>query len=256
MDCEQVKIDLAAEMLTGRAEPEKAARTAHLDRCPPCGRERQELRGLRDLLATASPQEPYSGPLRPDPERAVRAVRRHAARTVDTPEGGPLPAGQPVRRASVRLPALALAAAFAAGVLSAGSLRAGPGGRRGRPAAPGSPDGGHHPDGHVDADGRVTDPSAPVGVLARPWGSEISLSPFSLGHSLARAARRPVRCRLVAVAVSGASETVAHWSVPDSPPVGADGAVRGSSSLAPQDIARLTVESQDGTELLAFDLGR
>ncbi|MCL7430313.1 hypothetical protein [Streptomyces sp. YS415] len=250
MNCEQVKIDLAAEMLTGRAEPEKAARTAHLDGCPPCGREREELRGLRDLLATTVPLEPDGGPPRPDPERALRAVRRHAAHPLATPEDGPAPAGKPVRRAPVPLPSLAMAVAFAAGALSAGGLRAGPGGRRDRHAAPVYADGGHCADGHVK------DPSAPVGVRAVPWGSEISLSPFSLGPSLLGASRRPLRCRLVAVAVSGASETVAHWSVPDGVPGAADGAVRGSSSLAPQDIARLMVESQDGTQLLAFDLGR
>ncbi|GGZ03639.1 hypothetical protein [Streptomyces poonensis] len=67
MECEQVKVDLAAEALTGEAEPEGEARLAHLDGCGRCRREHEEMRGLARLLAaTTTPYEP-DVPAAPDP---------------------------------------------------------------------------------------------------------------------------------------------------------------------------------------------
>ncbi|CAM5567379.1 hypothetical protein [Streptomyces fumanus] len=57
MNCEQVRIDVATEAVTGEAQPDKDLRDAHLLRCLPCWLERAELRGVVAVLSVMVPDQ-------------------------------------------------------------------------------------------------------------------------------------------------------------------------------------------------------
>jgi|Tabmets5t2r1_1033131.scaffolds.fasta_scaffold05370_3 anti-sigma-K factor RskA len=75
-------VEVAAYLLGKLEADEAAAFEAHLASCADCRRQLEELRGLPELLATATPAIPLPDPLR---DRTLAAVRQAAARAEPTP---------------------------------------------------------------------------------------------------------------------------------------------------------------------------
>ncbi|MFD8881194.1 zf-HC2 domain-containing protein [Streptomyces erythrochromogenes] len=74
MECEHARTAFATQMLGGLDGPQRECVAEHLDRCPSCRAERDELLALLPLLDAVRPYE-LEGVPAPDPERAVRAAR-------------------------------------------------------------------------------------------------------------------------------------------------------------------------------------
>lgn len=74
MECEHARTALAAQVLGILEGPEHDSLGMHLDQCPPCRSEREELRGLLPLLDTVMPYE-LNGVPTPDPARAIELAR-------------------------------------------------------------------------------------------------------------------------------------------------------------------------------------
>jgi anti-sigma-K factor RskA len=85
-------VEVAAYLL-GKLEADEAeAFQGHLAGCPDCRRQVEELGGLPELLATATPAIPLPDPLR---DRTLAAVRRAAARAEPAPAAtAPAPAAE------------------------------------------------------------------------------------------------------------------------------------------------------------------
>ncbi|MFJ7590930.1 zf-HC2 domain-containing protein [Streptomyces sp. NPDC097617] len=77
MECERARTAFAAQMLGGLDRPQHESVAEHLDRCPSCRAERDELLVLLPLLDGVRLYE-LDGVPDPDPERAVRAAREMA----------------------------------------------------------------------------------------------------------------------------------------------------------------------------------
>jgi predicted anti-sigma-YlaC factor YlaD len=78
VDCEHARIALTAQVLGILEGAERDSLRAHLDQCPSCRSEREELLGVLPLLDTVMPYE-LDGVPTPDPARAIEAARRAAA---------------------------------------------------------------------------------------------------------------------------------------------------------------------------------
>jgi anti-sigma-K factor RskA len=84
-------VEVAAYLL-GKLEADEAeAFEAHLAGCADCQRQLEELRGLPELLAAATPAIPLPGLLR---DRALAAVRQAASRAESAPAAQPAPAAE------------------------------------------------------------------------------------------------------------------------------------------------------------------
>jgi anti-sigma-K factor RskA len=86
-------VEVAAYLLGKLEADEAVAFEAHLAGCADCRRQLEELRGLPELLAAATPPVPLPGPLR---DRTLAAVRQAAARAATAPAEAPAPAEEPV----------------------------------------------------------------------------------------------------------------------------------------------------------------
>ncbi|MEV6179420.1 hypothetical protein [Streptomyces sp. NPDC052015] len=242
MDCEQLKFDLAADALAGRDEPGSPALASHLETCPPCRGEQEELREVVRLLSGMAPHE-WDGVPAPDPERAIARLR---AGTAPQPPPDSGRAKQPADIAWWSRTYVALTAAFAAGVLAGGGVLT-PlyGNERFRERAKTT---------GTARTLRVFDPGtgvrATVGLHDMGWGTEVLLSLAGVTG--------PRRCSLVTMSVSGRCEVVSNWSVPEwgYGAAGASDALRvtGSSSLGLRDIAAFEVRASDGSRLLRISL--
>ncbi|MFJ8186580.1 hypothetical protein [Streptomyces sp. NPDC096105] len=242
MNCEQAKSDLAAEMLAGRDEPRDAAHAAHLRGCPSCRRERAELRQVIRLLSGVSPSELMGIPPAPDPERAIAALRGEAPAVTGTGAIGPAgDAGQRGRHTH-----LAVAVAFAAGLIFGGGMAVAVAGNAGqnsaeRQALVAGPVRSLH------ARDVLTGVEGEVETRARRWGTEVRLTLSGV--------EGPRRCSLVAIGESSRREVICNWAVSgrrDAQP--GEGRPRlnlaGSSSLLQQEITAFEVEASDGEVLL------
>ncbi|MCL7429394.1 hypothetical protein [Streptomyces sp. YS415] len=238
MNCEQVKSDLAAEMLAGRDEPRDAAHAAHLRGCPSCRRERAELRRVLRLLSGVSPHDWLGTPPAPDPERAIAALRGDPSATAGA-VGPVADAGQRGRHTH-----LAVAVAFAAGLIFGGGAavagHAGQNSAERQALAAGPARSLYARDAGTGAEGEIE-------TRARRWGTEVRLTVSGV--------EGPRRCSLVAIGESSRREVICNWAVSgrqDAPP--GDGGSRltlaGSSSLAQQEITAFEVETSDGEVLL------
>jgi anti-sigma factor RsiW len=78
VECEHARTALAAQVLGTLEEPEQESLGMHLDQCPACDSEWEELLGLLPLLDTVMPYE-LDGVPTPDPARAVELARRAEA---------------------------------------------------------------------------------------------------------------------------------------------------------------------------------
>ncbi|MFF3248706.1 zf-HC2 domain-containing protein [Streptomyces sp. NPDC002870] len=74
MECEHARTSLAAQVLGILEGSEHDSLGTHLDQCPSCRSEREELLGLLPLLDTVMPYE-LDGVPTPDPARAVELAR-------------------------------------------------------------------------------------------------------------------------------------------------------------------------------------
>lgn len=217
MSCSDVRVALGAFVLGALDPAERAEVDVHLVRCPACRDELAHLAGLPGLLGRLTVDEVVAGPVRPDPallERLLASVaRRRRTR----------------RRVLVTSVAAALALIGAGGTAAAVLHREAP-----RPRV-------------LSAEGAAVQGSvvhASFGLLARPWGTELTLQ--------LRGVRRGERCRLVAVARDGRSEVAASWQA--SYAGRAD--VTGATSIAAVDLDSLRVVTGTGQELIATSVPR
>jgi hypothetical protein len=220
--------DIAAYALGLLEEPDRVAVERHLPGCPSCSAELAELSGMRALLDGI----PASAVAEPSVEQP--SVEQRLA-----------PAPLPARRASraERQPVLsALAAAAAAVAIFVGGIFIGTSnGDEGT-----EPDSIHRPAGDLLLYGTrfsATDPrtgvTGIVGIGPKGWGTHVALELRGVPGKLS--------CQLVAVAQSGAEETVATWRVPDQGygvPGGPDPLViHGGTGFNEADIARFEVRA-------------
>jgi hypothetical protein len=217
VSCSDVRVALGAFVLGALDPAERAEVDVHLVRCPACRDELAHLAGLPGLLGRLTVDEVVAGPVRPDPALLERLLASVAHR----------------RRARRRLLVATVAAALAlvgAGGTAVGVL--------------------HREAPHLRV---LSAESAPVqgavvhasfGLLARPWGTELTLQ--------LRGVRRGERCRLVAVARDGRSEVAASWQA--SYAGRAD--VTGATSIAAVDLDSLRVVTGTGQELIATSVPR
>ncbi|MCX4993628.1 anti-sigma factor [Streptomyces sp. NBC_00568] len=243
MDCEQLKYDLAAAAMAGREESADAL-ASHLEACPECREEQDELRALVRLLAEVEPFE-LDGIPTPDPARAIEAARTfqyepEAAAAASTPIR--VSTGGKTRRSSFML-----AAAFAGGLLAGAGVLAGVSQNGEGDTRPVVASNSARTLSSTDASTGV---QAEVGMLAKGWGTEVSLS---LGGVTG-----PRKCSLVAVSTSGKREVVSQWSVPPKG-YGVEGSpakltLGGSSSLGPADISAFEVVTSGGERLVRVSL--
>jgi anti-sigma-K factor RskA len=120
-----------ATYVLGKLEVDEAeAFEAHLTGCPDCRRQLEELGGLPELLATATPAIPLPDPLR---DRTLTAVRQAAARAEPAPAAeaatpaaaAPAPTRRPWWRRRWLVVAVAAAALVAALAVPGALLRGG-----------------------------------------------------------------------------------------------------------------------------------
>lgn len=215
MTCAAVRMALGGYVVGSLDPGERSEVDAHLPLCPACRDELAKLAGLPGLLGRLTEAEVLAGPAAPEPallDRLLATVRTRRRQT---------------RRRTL------LAAAAAVVVLSGAAgtatvLRTDP----------------PHPR-VVSADapaGSAGVVHASFGVLAKPWGSELSLR--------LRGVPRGEHCRLIAVARDGRTEVTASWEAT----YAGNADVTGATSIQAADLRSLSVVTFTGRELVAAAL--
>jgi hypothetical protein len=208
----------------GLLEPgDRQAFEAHLARCLSCAAELAELSGTAQLLRGIGPVEEA-----PDEATVTTLVRRRAA------------SQRRRTRWQVVLGAAAGVALLAGGV--AVGITTAPG--HGSPGAAQLTVVGER---HSAAD-PATGVAGTVGLLAKPWGTQVTLD-------LSRV-RGPLECELVAVSRNAERRVVAGWLVPAAG-YGVPGhpghlILEGGTSIQARDLARVEVDVVQGRTLLSI----
>jgi putative zinc finger protein len=197
----------------------------HLAGCASCASELAELSGMRDLLTGVEPAQPAEAEL--EAAQVTSLVHRRAR----------------AQRRRLRWQATlgaAACAALAAGGVATGLLASG--GQSSQQAVP-------HVTGvrHTATDPQ-TGATATVGLVAKPWGTQITLD-------LAKV-RGPLECQLVAVSATGQRRVVAGWFVPPAgygvPGHPAHLVVAGGTSIPPKDLSTFVVTVKGGGTLVTI----
>lgn len=216
MTCGDVRTALGAYVLGALDPAERSDVDAHLPLCPSCRDELAELAGLPGLLGRLTEEDVLAGPVRPEPALLERLLARVAAHR---------------RRTRRRVVAAGAAAALAL-VAGVGTVAV----RQGEAPRPRV----------VAADGaevQGTRVHASFGVLAKPWGTELTLQ--------LRGVPRGEHCRLVAVGRDGRTEVAASWEAT----YAGRADVTGATSIAPADLESLRVVTFAGRQLVSAPIG-
>lgn len=214
MNHEELRRSLASYVFGALAPEERRELDVHLAGCPGCRDELASFAGLPGLLSRLELTEATGATLLPPPSLLPSVLAAvESERTSRTRQ-----------LTRWRLAAAGVAAAAAlAGVLTV----------TGNPSAPES----ERP--LVAAAG--VNSSGSVSVQARPWGTELHLHLDDLPAADGFAA--------YAVDAAGARTLAATWGPTPAGPV----EVPGATSLSPQTLSGLVIETTDGDELLALD---
>jgi hypothetical protein len=215
--------DVAAYALGLLEEPERSAFAAHLEECPRCTRELEQLTGMRALLAQVEPAD-----LDDTADRPVELDSRRRGR-------------RPVDRIAVAAAAVAL---LLAGVFVGSAVSDSDVGATG--------DHVHGPAAELLLYGERfagADPASGVtgvvGIEPRGFGTHVALE--------LRGVHGPQRCSLTVVSRTGARETAATWGVPDQgygvPEAPNPLLIHGATSIAPDDISRFEITTAERTLL-------
>ena len=211
MNCPAVRTALGAYVLGALEPTDRSDVDEHLPLCPACRDELAELAGLPGLLGRLTADEVLAGPVRPEPallERLLAGVARHRRRT--------------------RRRLLVAAAAAVVALLSVGGTAAILHSQAPHPRV-------------VRAEGQAVSGTvvrASVGVLGKPWGTELTLRLHGVP--------RGEHCRLVAVARDGRTEVAGSWEVSYS----GDTNLTGATAIHPKDLRSLRVVTSAGQELV------
>jgi Putative zinc-finger len=217
--------DVAAYSLGLLEQQDRQEFESHLAGCASCAAELSELSGMAQLLTGIEPVQDNADQA-PGADVA-RLLRRKAA----------------ARRAGQRRQLMLAAAASVA--LLAGGVGAGFAIAPGSASAPAAQ---LIPGQHHSATSASTGVTGTVGLVAKAWGTSITLG---LGN-----VRGPLECQLVAVTTTGQRRIVTGWFVPAAG-YGVPGhpgrlIVSGGTSIRRQDIASLAVEVVHGPTLLSI----
>lgn len=215
MNCPAARLALGAYVLGSLDPRERSAVDTHLSGCPVCRTELAGLAGLPGLLGQLTEAEVVAGPVRPQRRLLERLIAEQTRRRRSTR-----------RRLIVAVAATVLLLAGIGG--TAVALRA----EAPRPrvvAAVGAPVGG-------------SAVSASFGLLAKPWGTEVTLR--------LRGVPPGEHCRLLAVARDGRTEVTASWEAT----YAGKADVTGATSIRPVDLRSLRVVTYAGRELVAAEL--
>ncbi len=215
--------DVAAYSLGLLDDRDREDFEAHLAQCPTCPAELAEFAAMADLFAGIGPVEPTAEG--PDEAAIVSLVSRRA---------------RAARRRSRQWAGLAVAASLA---LLAGGIAVG------IAAAPGQPAPAVALTGKIfRATNETTHISGAVGLLSKPWGTQVTLKLANV--------RGPLDCQLVAVSTSGVRRVLVGWLVPPAgygvPGHPADLLILGGTSIFKQDLSRIEIQVVHGPTLLTI----
>jgi hypothetical protein len=174
--------DVGAYALGLLEERDRQAFEEHLATCPSCAAELAELTGMKDLLTGLGPVP--SATEEPSEAEVVDLVRRRAAAQ---------------RRRTRWQVALGAAAAV---VLLAGGVAVGLATARQTPQPPPNALQGKV----VSATSPVTHVTGKVGLVAKTWGTMVTLHLFGVAG--------PLDCQIVVVSRTGSREALGRWLVP------------------------------------------
>jgi len=217
--------DVAAYSLGLLESNDRLEFEAHLADCPSCAAELAEFSALADLLAGVEPVE--SGQVEPDDAAVVDLISRRAAQ----------------RRHQVRQ-RLAVAAAACLVVLAGGvgvGIAVSPGQSPSATALAGQL--------HSATD-KATGASGTVGLVAKPWGTEITLDLSGV--------RGPLECQMIAVSATGQRAIAAGWLVPATgygvPGHPAHLIIAGGTAIMSQNLSRVVVDVAGGGTLVSIPI--
>jgi anti-sigma factor RsiW len=228
--CDETRTALGAYVL-GALEPREHETVAtHLDRCPECRVEADELAGLPPLLGTLSLQEVQAGPVRPSSDLLDRVLDRVVAERAQARRRRFLA----VAAAVVALVALPAGAAYLTATLDEDPMSSS------APVAAPSPAGAVR---SISAENPQTSAAAEVKLTEKRWGTSVDLRLTGVPG--------PNACQLVVVGADGTRQVAGEWAVPaggygEAAPLTLTGAV----SFAPDEIVRLEIVTTSGEELV------
>jgi putative zinc finger protein len=217
-------IDVGAYALGLLESEDRQAFEDHLAGCPACAAELAELSGMKSLLSDLHPVE-LAADEEPTEAEVVELVRRRA---VDR------------RRRTFRQ---LLLGAAAAAVLIAGGVAVGLA-TASRPAPP-----THGKVVSFTATSPVTHVTGKVGLVAKTWGTMISLDLFHVAG--------PLDCQIVAVSQTGERQVLGSWLVPPHAHFGLPGhpnplVIGGPSGIKINDLSHIDINVVNGRTLVSI----
>ena len=217
--------DVGAYALGLLEEQDRQAFEEHLATCPSCAAELAELSGMKDLLTGIGPVP--SATDEPTEAEVVDLVRRRGAAQ---------------RRRTRWQVALGAAAAV---VLLAGGVAVGLATARQTPPPPPSA----LPGKVFSASNPVTHVTGKVGLVAKTWGTMVTLHLFGVAG--------PLDCQIVAVSRTGQREVLGSWRVPPHAHFGLPGhpnplVIGGPSGIKINNLSQIDINVVNGRTLVSI----